>query len=40
MRYANDIKGQTCAERYNIDRLHKSVLKNRISRYSSTNSLS
>lgn len=26
MRYASNIKGQTWAERYNIDRLSKSVL--------------
>lgn len=26
MRYASSIKGQTWAERYNIDRLSKSVL--------------
>ena len=30
MRYANDIKGQTCAERYNIDRLSKSVMYNAV----------
>lgn len=26
MKYASNIKGQTWAERYNIDHLHKSVL--------------